>query len=291
MYCVHLYGLHVYCALVDLDSSGSSGVRPTPGLTSSTQVVCVYVRAYTSTHTHPTLTPAKIEKYTRQNPYRSGVKTKMRLTPIHIELIASLPTTSLLHERDLILVQRGTLGAFRQSHMVALDVCDWIVNRECDTKGRSCGAIVFVKKQKNDQEGKGRWKRIGWGGTLCLVKRIEIYLHWGNLLTHAACLEWKDVALRTTPCTTCGPLFPMVYGRTRFNVRRERISSKHITNVIARMLTTAQVNDVGFTSKSMRKGGLSTAKRAGVPRALRCHQSGQQSKTYESDHSTDAESN
>jgi len=34
---VHLYGLHVYCALVDLGSSGSPGVRPTPGLTSSTQ--------------------------------------------------------------------------------------------------------------------------------------------------------------------------------------------------------------------------------------------------------------
>ena len=64
-----VYGLHVYCALVDLDSSGSPGVRPTPGLTSSTQVVCVYVCAYTSTHTHPTLTPAKIEKHTRQNPY------------------------------------------------------------------------------------------------------------------------------------------------------------------------------------------------------------------------------
>ena len=38
MYCVHLYGLHVYCALVDLDSSGPPGVCPTPGLTSSTQV-------------------------------------------------------------------------------------------------------------------------------------------------------------------------------------------------------------------------------------------------------------
>jgi len=35
MYCVHPYGLHVYCALVDLDSSGPPGVRPTPGLTSS----------------------------------------------------------------------------------------------------------------------------------------------------------------------------------------------------------------------------------------------------------------
>jgi len=69
MYFVQLYGLHVYCALVDLGSSGPSGVRPTPGLTSSTQVVCVCVCAYTSTHTHTTLTPAKIEKYTRQNPY------------------------------------------------------------------------------------------------------------------------------------------------------------------------------------------------------------------------------
>jgi len=69
MYCVHLYCLYVYCALVNLDSSGSPGVHPTPGLTSSTQVVCVCVRAYTSTHTPTTLTPAKIEKYTRQTPY------------------------------------------------------------------------------------------------------------------------------------------------------------------------------------------------------------------------------
>ena len=68
MYCVHLCGLHVYCALVDLDSFGSPGVRPTPGLTSSPQVVCVCVRAYTSTHTPTTLTPAKIEKSTRQKP-------------------------------------------------------------------------------------------------------------------------------------------------------------------------------------------------------------------------------
>jgi len=58
MYCVHLHGLHVYCALVDLDSSGSPGVRPTPGLTSSTQVVCVYVRAYTR---NPAKMAAKID--------------------------------------------------------------------------------------------------------------------------------------------------------------------------------------------------------------------------------------
>ena len=67
-YTVYMY-MTVYCALVDLNPSGSSGVRPTPVLTSSTQVVCVCVRAYTSTHPHTTLTPARIEKYTRQNPY------------------------------------------------------------------------------------------------------------------------------------------------------------------------------------------------------------------------------
>ena len=44
MCCVHLYGLHVYCALVDLDFSGSPGVSLTPGLASSTpsvQQACV----------------------------------------------------------------------------------------------------------------------------------------------------------------------------------------------------------------------------------------------------------
>jgi len=40
-------------------------LKPTPGLTSSTQVVCACVRAYTNTRTPTTLTPARIEKYTR----------------------------------------------------------------------------------------------------------------------------------------------------------------------------------------------------------------------------------
>jgi len=86
----------------------------------------------------------------------------------------------------------------------------------------------------------------------------------------------------------------MVYGGTRFNNKRERINAKHIINAIARMLIAAHVDDTGFTSKSMRKGGVSTAKRAGVPKALRCQRSGHQSnahKVYESDDDTDTEGN
>ena len=117
----------------------------------------------------------------------SSVKTKMRLTPIRIRLIASLPTTSLLRERDFIMVQLGTLDAFRQSELISLDVCDWLTNRKCDSRGQSYGAMVFLKKQKNDQDGKGRWKRIGCGGDLCLVRRVERYLHEAQLYTHADC--------------------------------------------------------------------------------------------------------
>ena len=130
----------------------------------------------------------------------SGVKTKMRLTPVHIQLIASLPTTSLLQERDSILVQLGTLGAFQQSELISLDVCDWLVNRECDSKGRPYGAMVFLKRQKNDQEGKGKWKRISWGGVLCPVNRIKRYLQSAQVYTLADCLKWQDLAMRTTAC-------------------------------------------------------------------------------------------
>jgi len=79
----------------------------------------------------------------------------MRLTLIHIRLIASLSTTSLLLEQDSILVQMGTLGAFRQSELIALDVCEWLINRDYDSRGRSCGAMLFVKRQENEQESKG----------------------------------------------------------------------------------------------------------------------------------------
>jgi len=46
------YGLHLHCASVDHDSSCSPGVRPTPGLTSTTHVVCVCVYARIQAHTY-----------------------------------------------------------------------------------------------------------------------------------------------------------------------------------------------------------------------------------------------
>ena len=79
-----------------------------------------------------------------------GVKTKMRLTPIPIRLIASLSTTSLLHERDSIMVHLCTLGAFWQCELISLDVCDWLTNRECDSRGQSyirCNGVPEEAKE------------------------------------------------------------------------------------------------------------------------------------------------
>ena len=64
MYFVHLYSIHVYCTLVNLDSSGPPGVssRLLGSQPSTPSVLCVCACVYKHIHPH-TLPPAlKIEK-------------------------------------------------------------------------------------------------------------------------------------------------------------------------------------------------------------------------------------
>ena len=42
-------------------------------------------------------------------------------------------------------------------------MCDWIIDRECDAKGESCGAIVFVKRQKNTRKARANGKELVGG--------------------------------------------------------------------------------------------------------------------------------
>ena len=70
-----IYGPRQYNmpTLCDLYSSGSPGVHPTPGLTSSTQVVCVMcTREYKHTHTH----------HPNTRKYREIYKTKPLSLPL-----------------------------------------------------------------------------------------------------------------------------------------------------------------------------------------------------------------
>ena len=64
----------------------------------------------------------------------------------------------------------------------------------------------------------------------------------------------QDLAMHTTPCTMCSPLFSMVYRGTQLNIKINA-SATCITNASARMLPVAQVGDTGVTCTPTRKDG------------------------------------
>ena len=53
-----------------------------------------------------------------------------------------------------------TVGAFRQSEVVELDVCDWLTGKEL------FGAMAYTKRPENDTMGA---QRFSTGGEMCLV--------------------------------------------------------------------------------------------------------------------------
>lgn len=228
----------------------------------------------------------------------AGTKTKFRLRPLHLRIIAALPVKDLSAERDICMILLGTVGACRQSEVTKLDVCDWIgphspMNRERDAVGCAYGALVYVKRQKNDPEGQGAFKRFAFGERMCLVRRMEKYMELAGLRVQPGCLKWKDPSQRGAPCVTCGRLFPAMPGGNRVRGNGQEGVTKHtLGKALTRVLRATDIDDTGFTSKSMRKGGLSTAKRAGIPAALRKRQSNHKSgahKIYESATDTDEE--
>ena len=228
----------------------------------------------------------------------AGTKTKFRLRPLHLRIIAALPVKDLSAERDICMILLGTVGACRQSEVTKLDVCDWIgphspMNRERDAVGCAYGALVYVKRQKNDPEGQGAFKRFAFGERMCLVRRMDKYMELAGLRVQPGCLKWKDPSQRGAPCVTCGRLFPAMPGGNRVRGNGQEGVTKHtLGKALTRVLRATDIDDTGFTSKSMRKGGLSTAKRAGIPAALRKRQSNHKSgahKIYESATDTDEE--
>jgi hypothetical protein len=70
---------------------------------------------------------------------------------------------------------------------------------------------------------------------------------------------------------------------------RNPLNKGSVAKVLTGLLDLTQADHRFSSTKSMRRGGLSTAKRAGIPKALRMEQSGHRSKAhtvYESDSSS-----
>jgi len=138
---------------------------------------------------------------------------------INVRLIVSLPTTYLLHERNSNPAKLGTWNAFRHSELVALDVCDWLVNRNCDSRAGPESPWYLYKERT-------------------IIKYAS-----GSCYAHNAMHQVQSALFN-------GVSWHSVHHKTK------RISHMHITNASARMLLVAQVGHTGFTCKSMGKGGL-----------------------------------
>jgi hypothetical protein len=186
----------------------------------------------------------------------------------------------------------GTVGACRKSELVELDVCDWVEGRDrSGVSGASLGAALNIRAQKNSLGPRSKKFAFGASPELCLVGKMRLYLESTGLSPQPGCRKWAQPGGAGVKCTVCGPLFPaMPYGRPTANpATRLPLSKGSVAKVLVTVLDAIGADHRGCSTKSMRRGGLSTAKRAGICKSLRMAQSGHRSKAhaaYESDSSS-----
>ena len=224
----------------------------------------------------------------------------VRLTAEHVRQLLELPCADLLVERDVLMIAVGTVGAMRPSEVIDIDVCDWLANYDRDGRDAPLGDAVYVKRQKNDQQRQGMVKRFAFGAAegTCIPRRVRAFMLRAGLRQHGLCQKWRGgLENQAIPCALCGRMFRKMRrcqdgGAVVSGAQPHALSTDSVQSAITSLLPRIGVAPGGFTAKSMRRGGLSTAKRAGIPAALRREQSGHRSssnKAYESPTDSDEE--
>ncbi len=123
------------------------------------------------------------------------------------------------------------------------------------------------------------------------MRKVRLYLDSAGLSIQPGCRKWAQPGGADVKCDVCGPLFPaMPYGRpTADPAVRLPLNKGSVAKAMTSLLDAIGADHRAYSTKSMRRGGLSTAKRAGVCKTLRMAQSGHRSKAhavYESDSSS-----
>ena len=220
-------------------------------------------------------------------------RTRFRLFPQHLQRFAQLECDGdLLLLRNVCVAMVGTVGACRKSEIMEVDVCDWVEGRDYDSRhGQPLGASLNIRVQKNSLTPKSKKFAYGGAAGTCVVRKMQLYRQRAGLQVQPGCQKWASPQGAGVKCRLCGPLFPSLpFGKpTAVPGLRQGLSKHTIGAAVTNLLDQIQADHKHCTSKSMRRGGLSTAKRAGIPKALRMAQSGHRSqahKAYESDSSS-----
>jgi len=223
----------------------------------------------------------------------SAQRTRFRIFPHHLQAITRLdPGADHTRLRNACITMVGTVGACRKSEIVELDVCDWVEGRDRNgLTGASLGAALNVRAQKNSLGPRSKKFAFGTTPDLCLVKKMRLYLDSTGLSPQPGCQKWAQPGGAGVKCAVCGPLFPvMPYGRlTADPATRPPLNKGSVAKALTTILDAVGADHRGCSTKSMWRGGLSTAKRAGICKSLRMAQSGHRSRAhtvYESDSSS-----
>ena len=203
---------------------------------------------------------------------------KLPLRAEHLRAILSMPRTSATSVRNILIVALGTICALRPSEITELDVCDVLFNFDAPDVMALC-----IKRRKNDQRRGGLWPRIGRPQNP-LFDVQSLMLRWMQLADlHIANTCSKRRHPRSA-CQDCGRLFSRLQGKTGQPYppghKLHGITKNTVKDALHFCVNAIGLTTTGFSSVSMRRGGLTTAFEGGVPSDLYELQSGHRSDAW-----------
>ena len=131
---------------------------------------------------------------------------------------------------------------------------------------------VCVPKQKQDREGKGMVARIAPG---VLAGKLRKWMSDMGLAVSPDCEKLQPGANPERSCRFCPPLFPKRQDkRIGEDGRILAISRQDVTDAVRLAVKLIGDSTDHISGRSMRRGGITTARQAGVPEDVVFRQSG-----------------
>ena len=205
---------------------------------------------------------------------------KLPIRLIHLTMMSELrdDTIRLAHDKFLLLL--GTIGCMRPGELPARDICDWRLHAEVDDSGAFLGAELNLCYQKNRSDPQSKRYAYGAPQGECVIEAGRAWLGMSQLKPHPRCEKWQSMETRNRGCRWCGRLFRKFnchWPQMKGTPATHAMSKEAVTVAITSMLTRIGQETLTFSGKSMRRGGLTHAKRQGVHEELRRLQSGHKS--------------
>ena len=185
----------------------------------------------------------------------------------HITDALKLPRHDPQTVRDTVILVLGTILAVRAAQLCNLHTCDLRPGFDPSVPN---GLAVYIRRQKNDPFGKGRWPRVAPGSSrhTCPITLVSQYMRIFKIKNHARCSAHSG-----SHCSSCPHLFQRL---SRTNTHRP-LSTAMITAAVRSTLNKIGVDPSPFSSCSLCKGGLTITLNAGLTEDLRTLQSGHHS--------------